>query len=84
MLVITRWYSFLQLNHPMVVPNDFTQNWDPSARWDFMEEHPEEEKKSKKSKKDKVKVATGDAGDANGRKRIGPGGFYRPKPSDQT
>jgi len=49
-------------------------------RWDFMEEHPEEEKKSKKSKKDKVKVA----GDATGRKRIGPGGFYRPKPSDQT
>ena len=44
MLVITRWYWFLQLNHPMVVPNDFTQNWDPSARWDFMEEHPEEEK----------------------------------------
>ena len=45
-----------------------------------MEEHPEEEEKSKKSKKDKVKVA----GDATGRKRIGPGGFYRPKPSDQT
>ena len=31
MLVITRWYWFLQLNHPMVVTNDFTQNWDPSA-----------------------------------------------------
>lgn len=69
----------LKIRWSLVVPNDFTQTWeDPEVpiRWDFMDEHPEEEKKSKKSKKDKVKAATGDA---TGRKRIGSWRILSPK-----